>query len=92
MRYTMQARRARPPGRVKQRPFIRRTAWPDLPIKTDRTEPEDFRQDQNTFAGPRTLLTANFSFGVSKTPPAPPKLRRKPQNSAGTVPALFAPL
>jgi hypothetical protein len=54
--------------------------------------PAHFRQDQNTFGPSKTLLTAKFSFGTVKTLVAPPKPLWKPQNIAGTVPALFAPL
>jgi hypothetical protein len=64
----------------------------DRPFKTRKTVPGYFRQSQNTFGGARTLLTVNFTFGICETLLAPPKPRWKPQNTSGTVPALFTPL
>jgi hypothetical protein len=54
--------------------------------------PAHFWQAQDTFALSRTVLTAKFSFGVSRTLLAPPILFWKAQNIRGTVPALLAPL
>jgi hypothetical protein len=54
--------------------------------------PAHLRHFQNTFGLSKTLLTAKFSFGTAETLLAPPKLFWKAQNTAGTVPALFAPL
>jgi hypothetical protein len=51
-----------------------------------------FWQDQTTFGLSRTVLTAKFSFSTVKTLLAPPKALWKSQNTAGTVPTLFAPL
>jgi hypothetical protein len=54
--------------------------------------PAHFWQDQNTFGGPRTLLTSDFTFGISETLLERSRQLWKPQNTAGTVPALLAPL
>jgi hypothetical protein len=54
--------------------------------------PAHFWQYQNTFGLSRTLLTANFAFGICKSVLEASKVLWKPQNTAGTVPALFAPL
>jgi hypothetical protein len=66
-------------------------SYQNLPFKTYRTVPRHFWQNQNTFGDPRTLLTANFTFGICRSVLESAKHSYKPQKSAGTVPALFAP-
>jgi hypothetical protein len=66
--------------------------YQDRDFKTVRTVPAHFCKIQSTFDLPRSVLTANFSFGISKSALAAPKHLWKPQKCAGTVPALFTPL
>jgi hypothetical protein len=54
--------------------------------------PAHFWQYQNTFADPKTLLTAKFTFGNCKSVLESSKILWKPQNIAGTVPDVLAPL
>jgi hypothetical protein len=63
----------------------------NLPFKTNRTVPAHFWRWQNTFGVSRTLLTAKFTFGICKSLLETSKPLWKPQNTSGTVPALFAP-
>jgi hypothetical protein len=53
--------------------------------------PAHFWQNQNTFGVSKSVLTAKFTFGNAESLLAPPKPLWKPQNIAGTVPALLAP-
>jgi hypothetical protein len=64
----------------------------DRPFKTHRTVPGYFRQVQNTFEVPRTILTAKFTFGICNSALAAPKHFWKGHKRAGTVPALLAPV
>jgi hypothetical protein len=54
--------------------------------------PGYFRQVQNTFEVPRTILTAKFTFGICNSALAAPKHFWKGHKRAGTVPALLAPV